>query len=32
MAGNPKNISLDPQAQAFVDATSEPRPGGRAVR
>jgi acetyl esterase len=24
MAGNPKNISLEPQAQAFVDATSDP--------
>lgn len=24
MAGNPNNISLEPQAQAFVDATSEP--------
>lgn len=24
MAGNPKNISLEPQAQAFVDATSNP--------
>jgi acetyl esterase len=24
MSGNPKNISLEPAAQAFVDATSEP--------
>ncbi|MEJ1191908.1 alpha/beta hydrolase [Pseudarthrobacter sp. CCNWLW207] len=24
MSGNPHNISLEPQAQAFVDATSEP--------
>lgn len=24
MAGNPKHISLEPQAQAFVDATSDP--------
>lgn len=24
MAGNPRNVSLEPQAQAFVDATSEP--------
>jgi acetyl esterase len=24
MTGNPRNISLEPQAQAFVDATSEP--------
>lgn len=24
MTGNPRNVSLEPQAQAFVDATSEP--------